>query len=155
MKFYQLAKENMQLINLLEREEITQEDFEDNKEMLQELIKEKAVDLILVNHTFDSDIAGIDEFIKRLQDKKKSMQSKKNSFNEYVKFNMELLNIDKIDTPLGKIQIKEYSKTTVNEQKLGTDAYDIVYKIKTQKELKELGYDEALEVTKRKELYIK
>ena len=68
---------------------------------------------------------------------------------------MEQLGIDKIETSLGKIQIKEYSKTTVNEELLGTDCYDIIYKVKTQKELKELGYEKALEVTKRKELYIK
>ena len=155
MKFYELTKENIQLKEMLEKEELTQQDFEENNEMLLELVKEKAVDLILVNNSFNSDIESIDNYIKLLQSKKKSIVNKQTSFNEYIKFNMEQLGIDKIETYLGKIQIKEYSKTTVNEELLGTDCYDIIYKVKTQKELKELGYEKALEVTKTKELYIK
>ena len=155
MKFYELTKENMQLKNMLEQEEINEQDYQENKEMLMELIKDKAVDLVLVNKSFDSDIESIDNYIKMLQDKKKSIAAKKENFNNYVMFNMQELGLEKIDTPLGKIQIKEYKKTTVNEEKLGTDCYDIVYKVKTQKELKELGYEKALEVQITKGLYIK
>ena len=68
---------------------------------------------------------------------------------------MEQLGIDKIETSLGKIQIKEYSKTIVNEELLGTDCYDIIYKVKTQKELKELGYERAFIKTVTKKLYVK
>lgn len=155
MKMYELTKENTKLIEMLEKEEITELDYQENKEMLIELINDKAIDLILVNKSFESDIESIDNYIKLLQEKKKQISTKKENFNKYIQFNMEELQLDKIDTPLGKIQIKEYSKTTVNEDLLGTDAYEYVRKVKTQKELKELGYDKALVVTKRKELYIK
>ena len=155
MKFYELTKENIQLKEMLEKEELTQQDFEENNEMLLELVKEKAVDLILVNNSFESDIESIDNYIKLLQSKKKSIVNKQTSFNEYIKFNMEQLGIDKIETSLGKIQIKEYSKTTVNEELLDTDCYDIIYKIKTQKELKELGYERAFIKTVTKKLYVK
>ncbi len=155
MKFYQLTKENMQLKEMLEKEEITELDYQENKEMLLELIKDKAIDLILVNKTFENDIEGIDNFIKILQDKKKALITKQENFNKYIQFNMEEMKLDKIDTPLGKISIKEYKKTTVNEELLGNDAYDYVRKMKTQKELKELGYEKALETEITKKLYIK
>ena len=155
MKFYELTKENMKLKEMLEKEEITELDFEENKEMLQELIKDKAVDLILVNKSFESDIESIDNYIKMLQEKKKSIVIKQTNFNEYIKFNMEQLELEKIDTPLGKISIKEYKKTTVNESLLSNECYDVVYKVKTQKELKELGYEKALETEITKKLYIK
>ena len=155
MKFYQLTKENMQLKEMLEKEEITELDYQENKEMLMELIKDKAIDLVLVNKTFENDIEGIDNFIKVLQDKKKALITKQENFNKYIQFNMEEMKLDKIDTPLGKISIKEYKKTTVNEELLGNDAYDYVRKMKTQKELKELGYEKALETEVTKKLYIK
>ena len=155
MKFYQLTKENMQLKEMLEKEEITELDYQENKEMLMELIKDKAIDLVLVNKTFENDIEGIDNFIKILQDKKKALITKQENFNKYIQFNMEEMKLDKIDTPLGKISIKEYKKTTVNEELLGNDAYDYVRKMKTQKELKELGYENALETEVTKKLYIK
>ena len=41
MKFYELTKENMQLKEMLEKEEITELDYQENKEMLMELINEK------------------------------------------------------------------------------------------------------------------
>ena len=155
MKFYQLTKENMQLKEMLEKEEITELDYQENKEMLMELIKDKTIDLVLVNKTFENDIEGIDNFIKVLQDKKKALITKQENFNKYIQFNMEEMKLDKIDTPLGKISIKEYKKTTVNEELLGNDAYDYVRKMKTQKELKELGYEKALETEVTKKLYIK
>ena len=155
MKFYELTKENMQLKEMLEKEEITELDYQENKEMLMELIKDKAIDLVLVNKTFENDIEGIDNFIKVLQDKKKALITKQENFNKYIQFNMEEMKLDKIDTPLGKISIKEYKKTTVNEELLGNDAYDYVRKMKTQKELKELGYENALETEVTKKLYIK
>ena len=155
MKFYELTKENMQLKEMLEKEEITELDYQENKEMLMELIKDKAIDLVLVNKTFENDIEGIDNFIKILQDKKKALITKQENFNKYIQFNMEEMKLDKIDTPLGKISIKEYKKTTVNEELLGNDAYDYVRKMKTQKELKELGYEKALETEVTKKLYIK
>ena len=155
MKFYQLTKENMQLKEMLEKEEITELDYQENKEMLMELIKDKTIDLVLVNKTFENDIEGIDNFIKVLQDKKKALITKQENFNKYIQFNMEEMKLDKIDTPLGKISIKEYKKTTVNEELLGNDAYDYVRKMKTQKELKELGYENALETEVTKKLYIK
>ena len=155
MKFYELTKENMQLKEMLEKEEITELDYQENKEMLMELIKDKAIDLVLVNKTFENDIEGIDNFIKVLQDKKKALITKQENFNKYIQFNMEEMKLDKIDTPLGKISIKEYKKTTVNEELLGNDAYDYVRKMKTQKELKELGYEKALETEVTKKLYIK
>ncbi len=155
MKFYELTKENMQLKEMLEKEEITELDYQENKEMLMELIKDKAIDLVLVNKTFENDIEGIDNFIKILQDKKKALITKQENFNKYIQFNMEEMKLDKIDTPLGKISIKEYKKTTVNEELLGNDAYDYVRKMKTQKELKELGYENALETEVTKKLYIK
>ena len=155
MKFYELTKENMQLKEMLEKEEITELDYQENKEMLMELIKDKTIDLVLVNKTFENDIEGIDNFIKILQDKKKALITKQENFNKYIQFNMEEMKLDKIDTPLGKISIKEYKKTTVNEELLGNDAYDYVRKMKTQKELKELGYENALETEVTKKLYIK
>ena len=155
MKFYELTKENIQLKEMLEKEELTQQDFEENNEMLLELVKEKAVDLILVNNSFESDVESIDNYIKLLQEKKKSIQTKQENFNSYIMYNMQQLGLDKIETSLGKIQIKDSTKTDVNEDLLGKECFDIIYKRKKQKELKDLGYERAFIKTVTKKLYVK
>ena len=155
MKLYELTGQNAQLKELLEKEEITQEDFEENKEMLLELIKEKAENIVLVNNDFDLEIAKLKEFEKMIADKRKALEKKQENFKNYIMFNMEQLELSEIKTTVGKIQIKDYSKTTVNEEVLGTECYDVIYKVKTQKELKELGYERALVKSVSKGLYIK
>ena len=61
MKLYELQVINNQLLELLEKEEITQEDYEDNKQMLVELLQEKSESLIFVNMEFDSEINRLKE----------------------------------------------------------------------------------------------
>ena len=48
MKLYELQVMNNQSLELLEKEEITQEDYEDNKQMLVELLQEKSESLVFV-----------------------------------------------------------------------------------------------------------
>ena len=71
MKLYELQVMNNQLLELLEKEEITQEDYEDNKQMLVELLQEKSENLIFVNMEFDSEINRLKEVEKMLAEKKK------------------------------------------------------------------------------------
>ena len=52
MKFYELTKENIQLKEMLEKEELTQQDFEENNEMLLELVKEICEILKICNRTY-------------------------------------------------------------------------------------------------------
>ena len=61
MKLYELQVMNNQLLELLEKEEITQEDYEDNKHMLVELLQEKSESLVFVNMEFDSEINRLKE----------------------------------------------------------------------------------------------
>ena len=67
MKLYELQVMNNQLLELLEKEEITQEDYEDNKQMLVELLQEKSESLIFVNMEFDSEINRLKEVEKTLE----------------------------------------------------------------------------------------
>ena len=66
MKLYELQVMNNQLLELLEKEEITQEDYEDNKQMLVELLQEKSESLVFVNMEFDSEINRLKEVEKNV-----------------------------------------------------------------------------------------
>ena len=76
MKLYELQVMNNQLLELLEKEEITQEDYEDNKQMLVELLQEKSESLIFVNMEFDSEINRLKEVEKMLAEKRKKLEAK-------------------------------------------------------------------------------
>jgi len=64
MKIYELTTMNRQLLELLEKEEITQEDFEENKQMLVELLEEKSESLIFVNMELETEINRLKEVEK-------------------------------------------------------------------------------------------
>ena len=69
MKIYELTTMNRQLLELLEKEEITQEDFEENKQMLVELLEEKSESLIFVNMELETEINRLKEVEKMLEEK--------------------------------------------------------------------------------------
>ena len=80
MKLYELQVMNSQLLELLEKEEITQEDYEDNKQILVELLQEKSENLVFVNMEFDSEINRLKEVEKMLAEKRKKLEAKQEKF---------------------------------------------------------------------------
>ena len=101
MKLYELQVMNNQLLELLEKEELTQEDYEENKQMLVELLEEKSESLVFVNMEFDSEINRLKEVEKMLSEKRKKLEAKQEKFKEFVLNTLDSLNIEKVKTNLG------------------------------------------------------
>lgn len=72
---------------------------------LPEEIAAKAQGCEMVARTFEADIPAIEAEIKRLQELKKSRQSKADALREYVKRNMIACDIQRIDCPLFSISL--------------------------------------------------
>ena len=140
MKIYELTAMNRQLLELLEKEEITQEDFEENKQMLVELLEEKSESLIFVNMELETEINRLKEVEKMLAEKRKLLENKQEKFKEFVLNTLDSLNLEEIKTAIGKIKITKSTSTIVEESKLGTDCFDYIQKRKTIKEIESLGY---------------
>ena len=140
MKIYELTAMNRQLLELLEKEEITQEDFEENKQMLVELLEEKSESLIFVNMELETEINRLKEVEKMLAEKRKKLEAKQEKFKEFVLNTLDSLRIEKVKTTIGEIKITKSTSTVVDESKLGNNCFDYIPKRKTIKEIESLGY---------------
>ena len=79
---------------------------------------------------------GIDAQIKRLQEYKKVKQNQIERYKDYVKSNMQLLGIDKLETELGKISIAKspLSVEIIDAEKVPNKYKNIVSEIKIDKQ---------------------
>ena len=143
MKLYEITE--------LEKKMEIEED-EEIKNTLQEMVKmelqEKAANIVKVIKNKESDIEAIDIEIKRLQAIKKQQESKMQQFKEYVLYNMQAMNLDKVQTPLGTLSIRQGTAIQIDESKLPESAFIIERKPKGKTELKEMGLTEEQGVEK-------
>ena len=72
--------------------------------------KDKAIAIVSTAFNVEADIDAIDAQIKRLQDKKKTIQSKSKWLRDYLRQNMEATGINNITCPLFSITLSAASK---------------------------------------------
>ena len=133
MKLYEITDGFMDLLN--KQEELSEEDVKEISEELQIALKDKSNNIVGYYKDRKAFIEAIDNEIKRLQDYKKAVSNQVESYKDYVKSNMEVLGIEKIETPLGKISITKspISIEIINESEIPEDYKEVVTSIKVDK----------------------
>lgn len=130
MKLYEITNGFM---DLLHNEELTEEEANHIGEELAIALRDKSSDIIGFYLNEKADIEAIDTEIKRLQEMKKRKVNNLERFKEYVKSNMEQLNLQKIETELGKITLAKnpLSVEIIDEDKIPEQykTAEITYKI--------------------------
>jgi len=142
---YQISKDFLAL------QEATQNSEDADETMLMALndtmgdvqlsFEEKAENLVFVMKNVAINAAAIDEEIKRLQAKKKTISNKESKFREYLRENMQKTGISKIECKLFSITLSKPTKTLeiINETDLPDDLFEIETKIVPNKaEIKKL-----------------
>ena len=132
LKLYQITDGFMQLND---NEELTEEDKKQIEEQLTEALMKKSNNIVGYYQERKSLIEAIDVQIKRLQDFKKQETNKIDRYKEYVKVNMELLGIEKIETPVGSISLAKspISVEIVDEEIIPEEYKEIVSTTKVDK----------------------
>lgn len=123
MKLYEITNEFLDLMN---DDEITEEEANKIGENLAIALQNKSTDIVGYYLNEKSDIEAIDTEIKRLQEMKKNKTNRLDRFKEYVKTNMERLDLKNIDTEYGKISI---AKNPVSVEIIDEDKIPNEYKI--------------------------
>ena len=133
LKLYQITNGFMALND--------QDDLSDGEKQelglqLCDALQNKSANIIAYYQNEMALLDGIDAEIKRLQEFKKATQNKVERYKDYVKSNMELLGIDKIETALGKISIAKspISVEVVDVDKIPNQYKTIVSDIKIDKQ---------------------
>jgi hypothetical protein len=119
---YEISKESLEIISLLEENELTKE-LEEKLLINQNEIQTKSVQYSYIIKTFDYELDAIDQEIKRLQAMKKAKENAIDRMKESVLNAMNIYGIEKVATPTLSISIrKSESINIVNEDQV-SDAF--------------------------------
>lgn len=131
MKLYEIANEYQYLFHEIEDSEGEDKtSLEVRLDEIQAPLENKAVNLAKYINNLRSSVNSIDEEINRLDKMKKSIKRRETSLVDYLQFNMEKCGIEKIESPLFKIQ---FQKNPCSVQILNVDDIPNEYKrIKTE-----------------------
>lgn len=123
LKLYQITNGFMALND---QDDLSDEEKQELGLQLCDALQNKSANIIAYYQNEMALLDGIDAEIKRLQEYKKATQNKVERYKDYVKSNMELLGIDKIETALGKISI---AKSPISVEVVDVDKIPNQYKI--------------------------
>lgn len=115
VSLYKLTEQQRELKEVAGNSDLPAEAFADTFEALSGQFEEKSISVIHVVKNMDSDIEALDTEIKRLADRKKAIQNKQNSIREYLRTNMEINEITKIECPLFTITLAKGRDVVVIE----------------------------------------
>ena len=130
MRLYEIAEQYKSIQEMADSDdENMMVAIADTMEGIEAEFQEKAQAIVATAFNVESDIDAIDAQIKRLQEKKKTIQSKSEWLRDYLKRNMETTGINKITCPLFSITLSAPGKQVeVTDQALLPDDY---VKVKT------------------------
>jgi len=104
---YKLTDQMQELSNVLADCENMEQAITDTMEGLELEFNQKAENILFLTRNLDSGITALDDEIKRLQGRKKTITNKQDSLKEYLRSNMDKLDINKIECDLFTITLKK------------------------------------------------
>ena len=104
LSLYSISERFLELFN---RDDLTEEEFNEQGNELAIMLQNKAESLVGYNYTLESNKNVVKQEIERLTNIYKAIEKQQEKFGKYVKDNMEKLNLSEINTPIGKIKIKK------------------------------------------------
>ena len=140
-KLYELTGQLKELENM-EGDEDFAIAIRDTMEAIEGEFNDKALAVSRVALNFDSDIEALDVEIKRLQDRKKTIKNRHDQLIEYLRYNMEAAEIQKVSCPLFTITLAKGRDVAIidDEDKLPDD----LMRVKTSVEPDKVAILEAL-----------
>lgn len=105
VSLYKLTEQQRELKEVAGNSDLPAEAFEDTFNALEGQFNDKAESVLHVVQNMDSDVEALDAEIKRLTDRKKVIKNKQDSIREYLRTNMEVNEITKIECPLFSITL--------------------------------------------------
>lgn len=127
ISLYNITNNFIELMDKVQEGTITEEEYNKLGEELALELQKKSGNIVAYIQNRNSLIDAIDVQIKRLQEYKRAEQNKVDKFKEYVKQNMERLNILKIETDVGTMSI---AKSPISVEI--TNEYEVPNKFKIE-----------------------
>lgn len=124
LSLYNITNSFITLFEKAEQGELTKEEIEEQGKNLAISLKNKSTSIIGYVRNLDLTSEAIKNEIDRLTTMKKAIDNKSAKFKEYVKQNMEELELQKIDTELGTLSIaKNPASVEIYDESMIADEY--------------------------------
>ncbi len=124
LSLYNITNSFITLFEKAEQGELTKEEIEEQGKDLAISLKNKSTSIIGYVRNLDLTSEAIKNEIDRLTTMKKAIDNKSAKFKEYVKQNMEELELQKIDTELGTLSIaKNPASVEIYDENMISDEY--------------------------------
>lgn len=124
LSLYNITNSFITLFEKAEQGELTKEEIEEQGKDLAISLKNKSTSIIGYIRNLDLTSEAIKNEIDRLTTIKKAVDNKNIKFKEYVKQNMEELELQKIDTELGTLSVtKNPASVEVYDENMISDEY--------------------------------
>lgn len=107
ISLYNITNKFVEIMDKAENGELTEEEYNQLGEELALELQKKSSSIIGYAQNEEALIEAVDIQIKRLTEFKKAKQNNLDKFKQYVKDNMERLQISKIETELGVLSISK------------------------------------------------
>ena len=102
---YTITNNFVSIMNKVENGEITEEEYNELGQELAIELQNKSVNLIAYMRNEESFIEAVKAEEKRLKEMREKVEKKQEKFKQYVKENMEKLNLTEVPTDLGNLKI--------------------------------------------------
>lgn len=135
LTLYNITNKFVDLMNKVENEELTEEEYNKSGEELALELQNKSSNIIGYIRNSELLIEAMKVEEKRIADLRKSGESRIEKIKTYVKDNMERLGLDKIDTELGTLSIAKnpMSVEIENEEEVPNEFKQQVVTVKIDK----------------------
>jgi len=114
-KLYEIAHDMQHVNELLDADEIDEQCAADAIEVIRTELEKKGGNIVALIRQLDGEAEMIDIEVKRLQAMKKSRENKVDHIKKYILQNLEVMGIDKVETPLGKISIRKSESVEISD----------------------------------------
>ena len=150
LSLYNITNKFVELMNKAQEGELTEEEYNEIGEELALELQKKSSSVIGYTQNEEALIEAIDNQIKRLTEFKKAKQNNLDKFKQYVKENMERLEISKIETELGTLSIAKnpISVEIVNVYEIPSKFKQEVVSVKIDKTAIKKHFKETGEIIK-------
>lgn len=148
LTLYNITNKFVDLMNKVENEELTEEEYNKLGEELAIELQNKSSSIIGYVRNSELLIEAMKAEEKRISDLRKVAENKTERFKQYVKENMEKLGLDKIQTELGTLSIARnpISVEIENEEAIPEEFKNIVQTVKIDKTAIKKHFKETGEV---------
>ena len=112
MNLYELTEAYAQLLQL----DLEEQDMVTALDSIQGTVAEKAEGILMVMKTLEAEQDAYTKEIARLNDLKSKSEKKVDSMKEYLSYNLQQMDIKKLDTALFKLSFRKSESVVIDDQ---------------------------------------